>query len=100
MSSFSTASGFLPMTVTQVRTALSGCLRQSPVSAILAALEQRFDLVMITQERDEQVRWPVLKDEAQRSITAALENLVAQFTNSQATVHMRVAKGPGQLAQR
>jgi hypothetical protein len=83
-----------------VLTALSGRLRQPPVSAILAVLEQRFDLVMIAQERDEQVPWPVLKDEAQRSIAAALENLVTQFTNPQATVHMRAAKGLGQLAQR
>jgi hypothetical protein len=83
------------MTVTQVRTALSGCPRQSPVSAIPAVLEHGFDLVMIAQERDEQVGRPVLKDEAQRSIATALENLVAQFTNPQATVQMRAAKGLG-----
>jgi hypothetical protein len=47
-----------------VLTALSGRLRQPPVSAILAGLEQRFDFIVIPQERDEQVRWPVLKDEA------------------------------------
>jgi hypothetical protein len=35
-----------------------------PVSPILAGMEQRFDFVVISQERDEQVRWPVLKDEA------------------------------------
>ncbi|MGC9996923.1 MAG: hypothetical protein ABSE79_16520 [Terriglobia bacterium] len=83
------------MTVTQVRTALSGCLRQSLVSAIPAVLEHGFDLVMIAQERDEQVGRPVLKVEAQRSIATALENLVAQFTNPQAAVQMRAAKGLG-----
>jgi hypothetical protein len=31
------------------------CLCQSAVSAILAGMEQRFDLVVIPQERDEQV---------------------------------------------
>ena len=61
---FSTASGFLSITVKRARTALSERLRQPAVSAILAGLEQCFDLIVIPQERDEQVRWPVLKDEA------------------------------------
>jgi hypothetical protein len=64
MRAFSTASGFLSITVKQARTALSDRLRQPPVLAILAGLEQRFDFIVIPQERDEQVRWPVLKDEA------------------------------------
>ena len=38
--------------------------RQVAISAIFAGMEQRFDLIVIPQERDEQVRWPVLKDEA------------------------------------
>jgi hypothetical protein len=76
------------------------CGQRETVSAILAGLEQRFDLIVIPQERDEQVRWPVLKDEAQRSAAATLENLIAQLANPQATVHMRAAKGLRQLAQR
>jgi len=64
MRAFSTAFGFLSIAVRQARTALSGGLRQPAVSAILAGTEQRFDLIVIPQERDEQVRWPVLKDEA------------------------------------
>jgi hypothetical protein len=64
MRAFSTASGFLSITVKRARTALSERLRQPAVSAILAGLEQCFDLIVIPQERDEQVRWPVLKDEA------------------------------------
>ncbi len=39
-------------------------------SAILTALEQRLDLIVIAQERDKQIRWPVLKNETQRNITA------------------------------
>jgi len=35
-----------------------------PVSAILAGMEQRFDLIVIPQGGDEQVRWPVLEDES------------------------------------
>jgi hypothetical protein len=69
-------------------------------SAVLAGLEQRFDFIVSPEERDKQVRWPVLKDEAQRNIAATLENLRAQFTNPQATMHMRATKGLGQLAQR
>jgi hypothetical protein len=63
-------------------------------------LEHRFDLIVIPQETDEQVGWPVLKEEAQRNIAATLENLVTQFTNPQAAVHMGAAKGLRQLAQR
>jgi hypothetical protein len=61
---FPTASEFRPITVKEARTALSGRLRQPVVSAILGSVEQRFDLIVISQERDEQVRRPVLKDEA------------------------------------
>jgi len=83
-------------------------LRQFPLrppgfgaaSAKLAGLDQGFDLIVIPQETDEQVRWPVLKDEAQRNIAAALKNLAAQFTNPQAAVHMWPAKRLWQLAQR
>jgi hypothetical protein len=39
-------------------------LRQPAASAILAGMKQRFDLIVIPQEGDKQVRWPVLKDEA------------------------------------
>ena len=61
-------------------------------SAQLAGLDQRLDLVVIPQETDEQIRWPVLKDEAQRYIAPTLKDLVAQFANPQAAVHMRAAK--------
>ena len=47
------------------------------VSAIFAALEQRLDLIVIAEKRDEQFRRPVLKNEAQRNITPTLEELVA-----------------------
>ena len=63
-------------------------------------MEQRLDLIVIPQERDEQVRWPVLKDETERDIAATLEYVVAQFTNSQTAVHMRTAKGLRQLTER
>jgi len=52
-------------------------------------MEKRFDLIVIPQERDEQVRGPVLEDEAWRDIAATLENFVAQLTDSQVAVHMR-----------
>jgi hypothetical protein len=52
------------MTAKQARPALSGRPRQTPVLAILAGLEQRLDFIVIPQERDKQIRWPVLKDEA------------------------------------
>jgi hypothetical protein len=74
--------------------------RSSAISAILAGLEQRIDLIVIPQETNEQVRWPVLKDKAQRDIAATLKNLVAQFANPQATMHVGAAKGFRQLAQR
>ena len=64
MGAFSTACGFLSITVKWGLRALSGRLRQPPVSAILAGLEQRFDFIVIPQERDKQVRWSVLEDEA------------------------------------
>jgi len=63
-------------------------------------MEQRLDLIVIAQERNEQVRWPVLKDKTQCDITATLENLVAELANSQATVHVRPPEPLGQLAQR
>ena len=47
------------------------------VSAILAASEQRLDLIVIAEERDKQFRRPVLKNETQRNITPTLEDLVA-----------------------
>src|SRR5262249_6910382 len=73
---------------------------QGASSAILAAVEQRLDLIVITEERNKQVSWPVLKNEPQRGISAALEQLVAEFANSQAAVHVRSTKRLRQLAQR
>jgi len=64
MRAFSTASGFLSIIVEQACNALSGRLCQPAVSAILAGMEQRFDLIAIPQKGDEQVGSPVLKDEA------------------------------------
>jgi hypothetical protein len=68
-------------------------------SAIFPALEQRSDFVVIAQERDVQISWAVLKDEAQRQSAATFKKLMAQFANAQTTVRMRTAKGLGQLAQ-
>lgn len=70
------------------------------ISAILAALEQRLDFSVITEKRDKQIRWPVLKNEARRDITATLEQFVAEFVNSQAAVRVRPTKRLRQLAQR
>jgi len=55
-------------------------------------LEQCLDFIVIAQERDKQVRRAVLKDETQRNTSPALEKLVSQFTNSEAAVHVRLAK--------
>jgi ubiquinone biosynthesis protein COQ9 len=69
------------------------------MSAILAGLEEGLDLIVVPQERDEQVRCAVLKNEAQRRVATTLENLAAQLAYPEATVHMRAAEGFGQLAQ-
>jgi hypothetical protein len=74
--------------------------RRPPVLAVPAGAEQRFDFIVIPEERDEQVRRPVLEYEAQRRVAATLEKALPQFANPQATVLMRAAKGLGQLAQR
>ena len=47
------------------------------VSAIFTASEQRLDLMVIAEEKYEQFRRPVLKNETQRIITSTLEDLVA-----------------------
>jgi len=70
------------------------------VSAIFTASEQRLDLIVIAEEKYEQFRRPVLKNETQRIITSTLEDLVAYFASSQAAVHLRPAKCLRQLAQR
>ncbi len=44
-----------------------------PPSAIPASSEQSFDLIVIAEERNEQIRWAVLKNEAQRASAATLE---------------------------
>ena len=55
----------------------SGVDGRGVVSAIFAALEQRLDLIVIAEERNEQFRRPVLKNETQRDITPTLEKLIA-----------------------
>jgi hypothetical protein len=70
------------------------------ISPILSALEQRLDLVVISQERDKQVCRPVQENKTQRNIAATLEKLVAQFANPQAAVDVRPTKRVGQLAER
>jgi len=62
-------------------------------------MEQCFDLIVIAQEADEQVRWAILKDETQGNVAAAFENLPAQFANAQPAVDVRAAKGIRQFAQ-
>jgi hypothetical protein len=47
------------------------------VSAVFAGLKQSLDLIVIAEERDEQFRRPVLKNETQGDITPALEKLIA-----------------------
>jgi len=51
-------------------------------------VEQRLDLIVIAEERNQQISWPGLKNEPQRGISAALEKLVTKFANSQAAVHV------------
>jgi hypothetical protein len=70
------------------------------VSAKLAALQQRLHLIVISQEADEQFRWPVLKDKTQGNIATTLEDLISQLTDSEAAVDVRPAEGVRQLAQR
>lgn len=48
-----------------------------PPSAISASSKQSFDLIVIAEERNEQIRWAVLKNEAQRASAATLEYFVA-----------------------
>jgi hypothetical protein len=55
-------------------------------------LEQRLDLIVIAQERNKQIIWPVLEYETKRYIAATFEKFLAEFPNSQATVDVRLAK--------
>jgi hypothetical protein len=64
-------------------------------SAILAALEQRLDFVVVAQERDEEVGRTVQEDEAQRQAGAAFEQLTAQLTDSKPTVDVGLAEDFG-----
>ena len=73
LSAFSAASGLLSIAEKEARAELGGRLRPPVTSTILASLEECLDLIVISQERDEQVRWPVLKDKTERSIAATLE---------------------------
>jgi hypothetical protein len=41
--------------------------------AIFTASEQRFELVVIAQERHKQVGWPILENEAKCQVAAAFE---------------------------
>ena len=45
--------------------------------AIFSASEQRFDLVVIAQERHKQVGWPILENEAKCEVPAAFEKSLA-----------------------
>ena len=54
---------------------------------------------MIAQKRNEELFTPVLKDEAEITVAAALEKLAPQFTDTEAAVHMRLAKTINEIAR-
>ena len=62
------------------------------VSAIFTASEQRLDLIVIAEEKYEQFRRPVLKNETQRIITSTVEDLICEFPG-------RCARPAGQMSQ-
>ncbi len=66
-----------PLTTATQTQICSGVDGRGVVSAVFAGLEQRLDLIVIAEERDEQFRRPVLENETQRNITPALEKLIA-----------------------
>jgi hypothetical protein len=59
---------------------------------ILTAFEQRFDFIVVSQERHEKIAPPVLEDKTQREVGATLKKLLTQFSNAEAAVHMRLAE--------
>jgi len=81
--------------------ALPNKLSLTPLAAspILAAPQQCFDLVVIAQERHEEISRPVLKNETERDIASAFKELAAEFTNAQAAVRVRSTKRVSQVAQ-
>lgn len=76
-----------------------GYRSQACKSTILSASQQRLDLIVIAQERHEQIGWPVLKYKPQRYGSATLKEATAKFSNSKSAMYMRLAKTFSQLNQ-
>jgi hypothetical protein len=55
---------------------------------------------MVAEKRNEQFITPVLKNEPEIAVAAALEKLVSQFTDSEAAMYMRLAKTIDEIAER
>ena len=55
---------------------------------------------MVAQKRNEQLPAPVLKDEPEIAVAAALEKLVCQFTDTEAAVYMRLPESLDEIAER
>ena len=55
---------------------------------------------MVAQKRNEQLPTSVLKDEPDIAVATALEKLVRQFTDTEATVTMRLPESLDEIAER
>ncbi len=72
-------------------------LRYLPIAA---TPQQSPDFIVLAQERNEEILAPILKDEPEIAVAAALEKLVAQFTNTEAAMDMRLAKAINKITER
>jgi len=55
---------------------------------------------MVAQKRNEQLPAPILKDEPEIAVAAALEKLGSQFPDTEAAMYMRLPESFDQIAQR
>ncbi len=55
---------------------------------------------MVAQKRNEQLIVSVLKNESEIAVAAAFEKLVAQFTDTEAAIDVRLAKAINKITER
>ena len=69
-------------------------------SAIVAASEQRFDIIVVSEEGDVEFGLPILEDETQRETASTFKQLFSQFSDAQTAVGVRLAEPFCQLTER
>jgi hypothetical protein len=78
---------------------VSGILETSKRLTITAPAEESSDLVVVAEERHEEVGASVLKDKSEITIAPAFEQFVAKLTDTKAAVHMGLTKSVNQIAK-